>query len=258
MSYYVIADIHGCHDKLLKVYEMILQDGFDPKKDYLIQVGDRNDRGPDTYLVNEFFRLLQIQNPEHVIVINGNHDQMMLDAADGKSDLMYYNGGNKTEQSYSDVTKIYGKKRFGISLRVSGHYDWLRSLPYYYETEDYFFCHAPIALEKYRSNTIIGMDFRQSHQELMWTYIGENTQDWVDPYLIPKTYGDEYKICVYGHIHGMKYIKSTNDVIVPGIRRYGNSILLDTGSGCHPDGYLTCLKLPEMITFNSKGEKINL
>lgn len=251
---FVIPDIHGEYNKLENVIKNIIDNaGFSFEKDFLIQLGDRNDRGSDTYKVNEFFRSNMEKYPGNVFAVNGNHDDMLMDAALDKSDLMYFNGGNKTLESYSDETKLYGKRSLSHSLQKTGHWDWHRSLPYYLESEDYFFCHAPQALEKYKESGIIGLDPRSDRHALTWTYVhGIGTEEWVDPNPFLKDYGNEFKIAVYGHIHGIWKNKS-GTVEIPGVRRYGNAILLDTGSGCHPDAVLTCLELPSMKLYTSDG-----
>ncbi len=261
-KYWIIADIHGEIDKLNSVMDLIRLNGFslDDPNQFLVQTGDRNDRGPDSYAVNEFFRTLQLQYEDQVIVLNGNHDLMLLDAASGKSDLMYYNGGNKTEQSYSKHTHIYGKRGLLNSLIKANHLMWLQNLPLYYETKDYFFSHAPIPKDAFRRNTI-QIDFRLDKHALTWSYEDRPLDEWVDPILIPKEFGNEFKTCVYGHIHGGYLVADENgddQVKTPNPQAFGNAILLDTGSGCWQGAALTCLELPARKCYNSDGKVYTL
>lgn len=253
--YFVIGDIHGMHNDLVTLYDFLKEKAqLDLTKDVLVQLGDRNDRGPDSYLVNEFFKSLQLMYPQNVVVLNGNHEYMLLTAAMGHSDLMWFNGGNATEKSYSKETQIYGKNGFGNSVMKAGHWDWLKNLPFYYETEDYFFSHAPIAKETGSSILPLRMD----RERLTWEYgNGAPVDQWIDPNPILKEYGNEGKICVHGHLHGI-YRGPDGLPIIPGVRKYGNSILIDTGAGCTKDGYITCLELSTMTAYNSKGEIIKL
>lgn len=264
-NYWVIADIHGEYGLLLSLLRNMEKNGFDfAKGDIIVQLGDRNDRGPDTYKVNEWFKTHSLMYPGQVICLMGNHDRMLLDAALGKSDLMYWNGGNATERSYSKETKIYGKNGFGNSVVKAGHWDWLKNLPLYHETDKYFFCHAPIPNKFYEPARDL-RDFRQDEHILTWSFVsGFPTSDWVDSKLIPiendgNFYG-EHKICVYGHIHDMyaHYVEGVKKYVVPGVRKYGNSILLDTGAGCSEEGYLSCVRLPDLLVVNSKGETYQL
>lgn len=263
---WVIADLHGEFDKFEKLLEHMKGNGFDlaDPEQKLVQLGDRNDRGPDTYKINEWFRTHQMMFPDQVIVLLGNHDKMMIDAAEGRSDLMYYNGGSYTARSYAHIVNAqpYGRipdRLFPQALRMSGHLDWLKSLPLYYETPEYFFCHAPIPYEKYRSSPI-GLDFRQDEHTLTWSYVDGPTHAWVDPNLIPieenGNFEGKYKLCFYGHIHGM--YNNGKELVVPGIRRHGNAILLDTGCGCHRNGYASALRLPDLQVVTSNGEFYNM
>lgn len=253
---FVIADIHGEFSKLETLYNTIVADaGFNPGLDMLIQLGDRNDRGKETYKVNEWWKSMMETYPENVFCLNGNHDDMLIGACHGTSDLMYYNGGNQTLESYSKQTHQYGKNSLWYSMKSTGHYDWTRSLPYYIESDEYFFSHAPISLEKYRESPI-GVDPRNDHHGLTWTFVdGVDIKDWIDPNPILKEYGNESKICVYGHIHSGYYNSLNKEYNTPNPRKFTNAVLLDTGSGCWQGAALTCLQLPDMLWYDSVGQK---
>ena len=260
--YWAIADIHGEYALLLRLFDEMQKNGFDFEKgDVIVQLGDRNDRGPDTYSINEWFKTQQLMWKGQVICLMGNHDRMLIDAALGRSDLMYWNGGQATEKSYSKITGIYGKNGLGNSLMRAGHWDWLRNLPTYYETDQYFFSHAPIPKEQYR-DIPVGSDFRLDEHTLTWSYNDLPERKWIDPNLIPiaedGNYQGNHKICCYGHIHGMSWDAKNLKYRIPGVRKYGNAILLDTGAGCSKEGYLTCIRLPDLLVMNSNGESYQL
>jgi len=65
-------------------------------------------------------------------------------------------------------------------MDISVHLDWYRSLPLYYDTEHYFFCHAGV-------NSILPLD-KQKDKDLLW--IREDFFN--NPKLLPKT-------VVFGH-----------------------------------------------------------
>lgn len=262
MRHYVIGDIHGDYDKLVTLVRSIRKNnGLNFKQgDKLIQLGDRSDRGKDSYRVNNYFYKLQKRYPEQVICLRGNHDDMMISYARYQDPTMIYNDGNKTIDSYGKATKLYGKNSFYYALVKSGHYDWTLAQPYYYETEDYFFSHAPIPKYNYRRGVIAQLNFRQDIHTLTWSYESLPNDVWIDP--DPTT---ENKLCVCGHIHGMYEVKNmdkdgrvTREIVVPGVRQVGRSVLIDTGAGCHENGYLTCLELPSMITYDSNGKVVSL
>jgi predicted phosphodiesterase len=249
---WVIADIHGDYKKLLSLYKNMKKEGFSIKNgDTLVQLGDRWDRGPDSYRVNNFFFKRQKKYPKQFILIQGNHEDMGINAAHAPHELPLFtgNGGNSTIKSYADKTKQFGKNNWYYSLVASGHYDWIKSQPYYYETDDYFFSHAPIPDNSIRNILAKDDNFRNHKKTLIWSYEHEYTQYWVDHFL------DGNKLYIHGHIHGLKYNTKTNEIISPGVRRHGNSILLDTGSGCHPNGPLSCLILPDLKVIDSDGKK---
>lgn len=270
-KYWVIADIHGEMEKFNALLENMRTNGFDleDKNQVLVQLGDRNDRGPDSYAVNEWFRTKQLQYSGQVIVLLGNHDRMMIDAAEGRSDLMYYNGGYATASSYMHCVNStthhgnsYKARFFPSAMRASGHLDWLKSLPKFHETEEYFFSHAPIPKEEFRTLPV-GVDFRQDEHTLTWSFVDERTERWVDPNLVPVAeegvfYEGKGKTCVYGHIHGIRRSRNGEDVQVPGPRVHGNAVLLDTGCGCHPHGYVSALLLPQRRVFTSRGNMFDL
>jgi hypothetical protein len=273
-KFFVIADIHGEFDKLIAVRDEVakahpefttpfgLGDGWE-----LVQLGDKNDRGPKTYEVFQYFHELDLMFPGKVSLITGNHELMMLDAAKfGPDTEIFYkdcNGGKDTLKSYSSHTKFYGKKSLGNSLVHSGHHRLFQKHIYFLETEDYFFCHAPIPKAVYRRGD---RDFRSDIDTLTWGYNGAIPEEqWVEPFLVAREDGPGYKTCVFGHLHGIKMYETTGpygrkdiDYVVPGVRQYGESILLDTGAGCLNEAWLSCLELPARIIYDSRGKLFHL
>jgi len=258
--FFVLGDIHGMYNNLETVIELITSKAkFDlTTGDQLVSLGDKNDRGKDTYKVIEWFRQQYVMFPENIHMITGNHEDMILPAASGLSDLMYWNGGGSTLTSYAAaVNKLgaYGKADFYDFLRRTGHYDFINeNHKLYLETDKYFFSHAPIPKKKYRENergrNLRNEDFRTNRHLLTWSYYDGEEVDWVDPNPC------KGKICVYGHVHGM--FESHGYVVVPGVRKYKNAIIIDTGSGCAQEGYLTCLELPSLTCYDSRGRIYNL
>ncbi len=75
--HYIVGDIHGCFDKLLRLEGRIRKHaakrGASP---FIISVGDLVDRGPDSAKVVEHFRLGELAGTHACIM--GNHEQEML------------------------------------------------------------------------------------------------------------------------------------------------------------------------------------
>lgn len=89
MSNFIVGDIHGCYDLLMKKLEEV---SFDFKKDTLYSVGDIIDRGPDS------LKCLRLVKEPWFEMVVGNHEQMAIDAAIYKApfakDLWLANGGS--------------------------------------------------------------------------------------------------------------------------------------------------------------------
>lgn len=251
----VLPDIHGDYKKLMQVMRRLYKKGlrFKGTNNVLIQLGDRVDRGPDSYRVNRFFLKLQKQYPSQIQLIFGNHESMMFEAATSRvtdhNHIFYYNGGDKTLKSYARATKEYGKNRLYHSIVKAGHWELLIDPVMYIETDEYFFCHAPIPRMEYREGLArLAPDaFLRDKDTLIWSYVdGVPTEQWVDPDLF------NGKICIYGHIHGIKLGRNGNYEF-PHPIRIGNAILLDSGCGCHHSAPLTALILPDLITIDNDG-----
>lgn len=76
MRYYVISDIHSFYTKLKKT---LTEAGFFEDKDphKLIVCGDLFDRGSEPKELQEF--ILDLMEKDQVILIRGNHEDIMLD-----------------------------------------------------------------------------------------------------------------------------------------------------------------------------------
>ncbi len=86
MSLYVVGDVQGCYDALMRLLEKVC---FDPDIDTLWAAGDLVNRGPDSLTTLRFF--MQIKHSVQVVL--GNHDLHLLAVAYGvrkskKSDVL--------------------------------------------------------------------------------------------------------------------------------------------------------------------------
>lgn len=231
-NYVVVGDIHGRADLLDALISAVIERGQIPPWRWVF-LGDMVDRGPDSFKVVEKVKWLCENND--AIALRGNHEDLMLRYYDGKVvdpyHIWMYNGGKKTAQSYADAMKMYGAASFFPAFGKSGHAAWIKSLPYYYETERVWFSHAPIPVEPFRRKA----DFRTDVEALTWSWHGNHR---VDEGGFAHDHG---KLAVCGHVHALQTWDETgNDKwLLP--RVYDQIIYADTGSGCSPYAPLSAI-----------------
>src|SRR4026207_1032311 len=95
MRTFVVGDIHGRCAQLLNLLDMLPRD---PENDTLVFLGDLIDRGADAPgCVSHILKLTQ-ENPERVICLRGNHEQMLMDFLESRSNLWLQpvGGGGRT------------------------------------------------------------------------------------------------------------------------------------------------------------------
>lgn len=220
---FCIADIHGRRDLLDKLMLDLTASGkLDLTVDKLVFTGDLIDRGDDSCGVIEKVKSLTETYPDNVVVLLGNHEAMALmyyagNKRWGDADLWFSNGGRETVESYS---------KLGLSDMSNDHLVWLSKLPMKYETQGFFFSHAPVPRESYRNIVNRGLDF--TPDELLWTYHSDEKG-------VARDHGNGI-IGVSGHIHQLK-----KGVMAP--RFYDNHYYLDTGCGCSPKAPLCAVDL---------------
>jgi serine/threonine protein phosphatase 1 len=151
---YVIPDIHGQLDQLKCICKSILPlRKSDGGKDKLVLLGDYIDRGPKTPELIDFLIEAKKKYKDNLILLSGNHEQMLLDAikpspTSNKYIFWMNNGGIQTLSSYLDRANQHLDNPFElVRSRVKDfipkeHIDFFNSLLPYYETEDYIFVHA--------------------------------------------------------------------------------------------------------------------
>lgn len=125
-----IGDIHGCSAAFASLIEFI-----DPQaQDTIVTLGDYVDRGIDSKGVLD--HLIALAAKCNVVPILGNHDQMMLQSRDSRSDFQFWLncGGDSALDSYGSTGRL--------SLIPRRHFRFLESCVSYFETESNLFVHA--------------------------------------------------------------------------------------------------------------------
>jgi serine/threonine protein phosphatase 1 len=151
-----IGDIHGHSAALAGLIEQIA-----PKEtDTLIVLGDVIDRGPDSRGVIEL--LLDLARRCNLILLMGNHEEMLLAALEGRDDRKFWLrfGGQATLDSYSITT--------GDPNEIPrSHLAFLKQARPYYESENHFFLHATydavLPLAEQSSTTLLWKKFDPAH-----------------------------------------------------------------------------------------------
>jgi serine/threonine protein phosphatase 1 len=125
-----IGDIHGCGSALAALVAGLQ---ITPE-DTVVMLGDAIDRGPASRGAIE--QLLALRERTNLVCIQGNHEQMLLDALDGKMPIQEWliHGGAQTLDSYG--------KGFGIDAVPAEHIDFIRTWGDVHESEGHFFAHG--------------------------------------------------------------------------------------------------------------------
>lgn len=222
MRSYVIGDIHGCVDELIR---LIAQLPLVPS-DRLIFLGDYVDRGPDAKAVLDYLIELEQQARYECIFLKGNHEDMFLGylgLQGSHRDMFLYNGGRATLASYGVV--LGGESSSNtLSFIPESHVAFLSKLKMYYSIGDFLCVHAGI-------NPLKGLG-EQAFDELLWI----RHEFIYNRHLLPYT-------VIFGHT-------PQNDVLIDLPYKIG----LDTGLVY--GNKLSCLELRDKLLFQlGRGEK---
>ena len=131
MRKFFISDIHGNYAALIRLLEYA---NIDYSTDHLIIGGDLIDRGFNSAQVVRKIRKLQQTYPENVIVLMGNHEEMIRFYVEGISDMWFLHGGLETIQSFETT--------FTSEDELIKHIHWVMNLPLTYEDDEYVYIHA--------------------------------------------------------------------------------------------------------------------
>src|SRR6266436_367957 len=234
MKTFVIGDIHGRCAQLHGLLDMLPRDPF---TDTLVFLGDLIDRGPDVPGCVELVLNLCQENPEKVICLRGNHEQMLLDFIDQAS-LIWMATATGSDQTFRQYTETpvrlrteadFDSARELITMKIpADQIDFLRQLPLYHEDDHALYVHAGLEDGKHPRES--------SPQALLWT----RDEDFYKNY--------HGKPCVFGH---------TPTPLLPWLGRIGrhgiyvshSAIGIDTGYNLQSP--LSCLSLPDFSLYQA-------
>lgn len=153
---FAIGDIHGCSTAL-----KTLIDAIDPgPDDTIVVLGDVIDWGPDSR--NCVQQLIDLSGRCQLVLVRGNHEEMLFAALESQSELRYWLnfGGEETLKSYP--------YQGGDEFIERDHVRFLKAHARdYYETDEFIFVHAcydPNQPMSQQSNTTLQWQFVQPDQ----------------------------------------------------------------------------------------------
>jgi serine/threonine protein phosphatase 1 len=237
MKTFVVGDIHGRCAQLRNLLDMLPRD---PENDTLVFLGDLIDRGADAPgCVSHILRLTQ-ENPERVICLRGNHEQMLMDFLESRSNLWLQPvvGGERTFEQYTGQPVRVDSENDLDEMRAlfersfpAEHLAFMEEMPFYHEDEFAIYVHAGLDEGKHPSES--------SPMSLLWM----RDMDFYKNY--------RGKPCVFGH---------TPTPLLPLRGRLGrhgiyishSAVGLDTGYNQHSP--LSCLSLPDFNLYQTYAD----
>ena len=141
MKTFIVGDIHGRCAQLLNLLDLIPRD---PSTDTLVFLGDLIDRGADAPGCVDHIMQMCRENPERVICLRGNHEQMMLDFLEGVSNIWLTPvvGGERTFEQYTHRSvrveseqDLHEMRRTLEQAVPPEHIEFMQETPLYHEDE---------------------------------------------------------------------------------------------------------------------------
>lgn len=165
---YIVGDIHGRYDALLRAEDKVRADiRRHETPGMMVLLGDYVDRGPDSRKV--ISHLLHNEEGLTRLMLCGNHDDMFLQAIEGRIDPSAWLsfGGRETLFSYGidahEVAMRGGRQALARAMAETvplPHVQFLRHLPSLARSDDFVFVHAGVRP---------GMKLdRQNDDDLLW------------------------------------------------------------------------------------------
>jgi serine/threonine protein phosphatase 1 len=200
---------------------------WDWRHDKLVFLGDLIDRGEDAPGVVERVMNLVDANP-NVVVLRGNHEQMMLDCLDyGEYQwLIPENGGLATLMAYGiDLDQLDDVSDIRLPEE---HIDFIRSLPFFHEDEQAIYVHAGLIPGEHPSTT--------DPDVLMWTRDLEFYK------------GYDGKLCFFGHTP-TQFLPRAGRQRRHGIYIHGGCVGIDTSGDV--DSPLSCVQVETFTLYQA-------
>jgi calcineurin-like phosphoesterase family protein len=231
---FVVGDIHGRCAQLQSLLEMLPRD---ESSDTLVFLGDLIDRGNDVPGCVNYVAKLVRENPERVICLRGNHEQMLLDFIDELANtwLAPVTGSERTFTQYTgQALRIRTDEDFESARDLIGqsvpaeHLEFFRSMPLYHEDDHALYVHAGLEHDKHPRDS--------SPKALLWSRDAK----------FYKQYSG--KPCVFGHTP-TTFLPWRGRLGRHGIYLFKSAIGIDTGYNLQSP--LSCLSLPDFTLYQA-------
>ena len=221
---YVVADIHGNYDLLVKLLRKIKFS----KDDTLFVLGDVIDKGKD---VDKILSLLLVKMENNAIVLAGNHEYDFVK-------LMT----NLIVKDASDEELINSAKNYlGVSNILIEQIDMIMNMPFYHEEDDFILVHAGVPFDI--KGKMIPLE-QATIEDLVYDRRFKN-----EKFLQPNT-----KCVIFGHtptfyVSGQKgkILKYQKENTVGNNPKDYYKVHIDTGN--YLTGILGCVRLDDMKEF---------
>ncbi len=209
---YIVGDIHGSYEQLLKLMDQIALD-IHPKQDKIIFLGDYVNYGSNSYQVVDF--LIQLSQQMSIVTLLGDHDyffQEFINNPHEKLESFCDMGGKATLRSYD--------RQLGNLNIPDEHIQFIQKLKLTYEENDFFCVHAGLNPDKsnireQKVEDLISITNRFYESKRVWK-----------------------KLIVFGHTHVENIHDKKN---IPYYDKKKNLLGLDTGAG--QGGRLSCFEV---------------
>lgn len=240
---WTIPDVHGRNDVLQPLLKKLFEDEkFDFTQDKLVFLGDMIDRGKDSKGVIQTIKSLVEQHPNNIFALQGNHEELALNACARRThddvNLWLMNGGDATIDSYKLARLTEPEdENYHTAPRYAGIYmpyeilEWMSKLPLQLQFDGFFFSHACVPKEEYRSFFNLGHPFKDD--ELTWT----RTRSEDEEFELSRVFDNEV-VGVCGHNHALSY--KPGPLLEP--RFYPHYIFADAGCGCYKKAPLVAIE----------------
>lgn len=208
MKYYVTADVHGYYSELIAA---LTDKGFftDTVPHKLIICGDLFDRGAEALKLQSF--ILDLMEKDEIILIRGNHEDLLLQLLDEWAKGSYYQGYHIGNGTLDTVFQLTESSRLSLLTEANEVGKKLKLTPCiqriipamvdYYETEHYVFVHGwiPCARTHLSYHRILYSGIGD------WRHADKDTWDgarWINGMeAAHEGIAEEGKIIVCGHWH---------------------------------------------------------